>query len=138
MTKLSFFLIFDSNAKEAMEFYQSCLGGKLQLMRVGDSFLKNMLPESFHHKILNGSLKSNRVDISASDWLRTEETSVRGNMNCLYISGGTVEETQKLFENLSVGGNITDPLSMEAFVTYGALHDRFGVRRMFHAEINMS
>ena len=134
MIKQSIYLFFDGNAKEALEFYQSCLGGKLQLTPVGGSFMKNILPLSFHDKTLNGSLLSERVDISVSDWLRPEETPVRGNMSCLYVSGGTAEETKNLFDKLSAGGNVTDPLKIEPFGTYGALNDRFGVRWMFHAE----
>jgi PhnB protein len=134
MIKQSIYLFFDGNAKEALEFYQLCLGGKLQLTPVGSSFMKNILPLSFHDKILNGSLLSERVDISVSDWLRPEETPVRGNMSCLYVSGGTAEETKNLFDKLSAGGNVTDPLKIEPFGTYGALNDQFGVRWMFHAD----
>lgn len=134
MIKQSIYILFDGNAKAAMEFYQSCLGGQLQLTSVGDSPLKNMMPESFHRKTLNGRLQSDWVDISTSDWLRPDETPIRGNMNCLYISGGTVEETQKLFDKLSVGANVTDTLKVEPFGTYGALNDKFEVRWMFHAD----
>jgi PhnB protein len=134
MTKQSIYILFDGTAKEAMEFYQFCLGGTLQLTKVGDSVFKNMLPEIFHSKILNGRLQGDLLDISTSDWLRPDETPVRGNMNCLYISGGTVENTKILFEKLSADGNITDPLKIEPFGTYGALYDKFGVRWMFHAE----
>ena len=134
MIKQTIYILFDGNAKEAMEFYKSCLGGQLQLTSVGDSPLKNMLPENFHKKTLNGRLQSDWVDISTSDWLRPEETPIRGNMNCLYISGGTVGETQKLFDKLSEGANVTDPLKIEPFGTYGALNDKFEVRWMFHAE----
>lgn len=85
MVKQTIYVLFDGCAKEAMEFYQSCLGGQLQLTSVGDSPLKNMLPESFQNKILNGRLQSDWVDMSTSGWLRPEETPIRGNMNCLYI-----------------------------------------------------
>lgn len=134
MTKQTIYILFDGTARQALEFYQTCLGGQLQLTRVGDSPLKNMLPENFHNKTLNGRLQSDWVDISTSDWLRPDETPIRGNMNCLYISGGAAEETQKLFNKLSEGGNITDPFKIEPFGTYGALNDKFGVRWMFHAE----
>jgi len=38
-----------------------------------------------------------------------------------------------LFERLSEGADVTDPLEEKFFGTYGALNDRFGVRWMFHA-----
>ena len=36
-----------------------------------------------------------------------------------------------LFEKLSAGANVTNPLSTTFFGAYGALNDRFGVRWMF-------
>jgi len=133
MTKQTIYILFDGTARQALEFYQSCLGGNLQLTTVGDSPMKQMMPETFHHKILHGRLQSDRVDIATSDWLRPDEVPVRGNMNCLYISGGTVEEVQDLFSRIGAGAEITDPLKIEPFGTYGALNDKFGVRWMFHA-----
>jgi len=73
------------------------------------------------------------VDISASDWLRPDRTRVRGNSVCLYLSGGTVGELKALFERLSDGADVTDPLAEQFFGIYGALNDRFGVRWMFHS-----
>jgi PhnB protein len=66
-----------------MEFYLACLDGQLQLSSVGESPMKNMFPELFHNKILNGRLQSDWVDISTPDWLRPDETPIRGNMNRL-------------------------------------------------------
>lgn len=67
------------------------------------------------------------------DWLLPQEEPVRGNMQCLYISGGKVEDTQKLFDLLSREANVTDPFIPQPIGTYGALNDKFGVRWMFHA-----
>ena len=134
MTKQTVYIFFDGNAKAAMEFYQSCLGGKLQLTSVADLPMRNLFPEIFHNRILNGRLQSDWVDISTSDWLRLEETPIRGNMSCFYITGGDVNDTKKLFNKLSEGANITDPFKIQPFGTYGALNDKFGVRWMFHAE----
>jgi PhnB protein len=39
-----------------------------------------------------------------------------------------------LFERLSEGAEVTDPLKEQFFGTYGALNDKFGVRWMFHTE----
>ena len=37
MTKLTPYLLFDGNCCQAMEFYRSCLGGELTIMKVMDS-----------------------------------------------------------------------------------------------------
>jgi len=55
-------------------------------------------------------------------------------MVCLYLSGGKPAELKALFEKLSVGAEVTDSLRREAFGTYGALNDKFGVRWMFQTD----
>jgi PhnB protein len=133
MTTLTPYLLFDGSCHKAMEFYQSCFGGELTATKVNDSPAKNFMPEFQHEKTLNARLRSDNVDISASDWLMPERTPVRGNTVCLFLSGGTFEELKTLFERLSEGADVTDPLQEKFFGTYGALNDKFGVRWMFHA-----
>lgn len=134
MTRLTPYLLFDGKCKEAMEFYKTCFGGELTAARVKDTPAKDRLPAALHEKIVNARLKSGEVEISASDWLRPDRTAVRGNTVCLFLSGGTLEESKVLFERLSDGGEVTDPLSEQFFGLYGALNDKFGVRWMFHSE----
>jgi PhnB protein len=131
MTTLSTFILFNGNCKQAMEFYKSCFGGELIQTSVGQSPMKNAFPESMHGKIVNARLAAKDVDISASDWLRPTQTPVKGNMVCLYLSGGTPTQLKALFDKLSEGADITDPLRTEPFGVYGALNDKFGIRWMF-------
>ena len=133
MTTLTPYLLFEGNCRQAMEFYKSCLGGELTLVAVKDTPAKDRMPASQSDKILNARLTASNADISASDWLRPDRTPVRGNTACLFLSGGTSQELKILFEKLSEGGEITDPLSEQFFGMYGALNDQFGVRWMFHA-----
>ena len=127
------YLLLDGNCKEAMEFYHSVFGGELTLTTVGDSPMKAMFPPAFHARVVNARLNGSLVDISASDWLRPAEKPVMGNMVCLYVSGGTPEQTTAIFQKLAQGANVTDPLTDQPIGLYGALNDRFGVRWMFHA-----
>lgn len=131
MSTLTPYLLFDGNCRQAMEFYQSCFGGELTAMKVKDSPAKDMMPAVHHDKTINARLKSGNVEISASDWLMPGRTPVRGNTVCLYVSGGTLPELRSIFEKLSQGAEVTDPLKEMFFGTYGALNDRFGVRWMF-------
>jgi PhnB protein len=133
MTTLTPYLLFDGSCHKAMEFYKSCFGGELTATKVKDSPAKGYMPAVQQEKTVNARLKSDNVDISASDWLMPERTPVRGNTVCLFLSGGTFEELKTLFERLSEGAEVTDPLQEKFFGTYGALNDRFGVRWMFHA-----
>jgi PhnB protein len=134
VTNLTPYLLFEGNCRQAMEFYKSCLGGELILAAVQDTPAKERIPASQHDKILNARLTATGVDISASDWLRPDRTPVHGNTACLFLSGGTPQELKSLFEKLSQGGEVTDPLSQQFFGMYGALDDQFGVRWMFHTQ----
>ena len=131
---LSTYLLFQGNCQPAMEFYRAVFGGQLTETTVAQSPMKNSFPKSMHDRIVNARLIGKNVDISASDWLRPSRTPVQGNMVCLYLSGGKPAELKTLFEKLSVGADVTDPLRVEAFGTYGALNDRFGVRWMFQTD----
>lgn len=131
MTALTPYLLFDGTCQQAMEFYKSCFGGELTLTRVADSPIKNHMLPTHQDKILNAWLKSEAVEISASDWLRPDETPVRGNTVCLYLTGGSLLELKDLFQKLSDGADVTNPLKEQFFGTYGALNDKFGVRWMF-------
>lgn len=132
MTNVSIYLLLDGTCKPAMEFYQSVFGGTLTMTKAADTPAKDHLPAHLQQRIIHARLQGANVDISASDWLRPEEIPVQGNKTCLYISGNSYEEVKSLYDKLSVGANITDPLKQEFFGAYGALNDKFGNRWMFH------
>lgn len=132
--KLTPYLLFDGRCAEAMHFYQTCLGGSLTLTRVKDTPAKNQMTDTQQEKVLNAHLSTGIMEISASDWLALNETPVRGNTACMFINGGTGEDLHSLFERLSEGAKVTNPLAPTYFGIYGALNDRFGVRWMFAGE----
>ena len=134
MTTLTPYLLFDGKCQQAMEFYKSNFGGELTATKVKDSPAKDFMPAFQHDKIVNAHLRNGKLEISASDWLRPAETPIRGNTVCLYLSGGTLDELKTLFEGLSDGAEVTDPLKEQFFGTYGALNDKFGVRWMFQTD----
>ena len=133
MIALSTYLLLDGTCKEAMEFYQFCLGGELSVSLVGDTPMKSMFPPAMHARVINANLKAEGISLSASDWMLPNEHPVSGNTVCLHISGGTAKETRSLFDKLSDGATVTDPLARQPFGLYGALNDKFGIRWMFQS-----
>ena len=129
--RLTPYLLFNGNCRDAMEFYRSCLGGELELTKVKNSGAKGEMPVYQQEKVLNAHLKGGAMEIQASDWLRPDEARVLGNTVCMFLNGGSLEMQKRVFESLSEGGDVTDPLNKQFFGTYGALNDRFGVRWMF-------
>ena len=103
----------------------------MTITKVKDSPAKDRMPTLQHEKVINARLRSGNVAISASDWLAPEQTPIRGNTVCLFLSGGPLRELKALFENLSNGADVTDPLKEQFVGTYGALNDKFRVRWMF-------
>ncbi|TWT17124.1 VOC family protein [Luteimonas marina] len=131
---LSTYLLLDGSCKEAMQFYHSCLGGQLSVSLVGDTPIKAMFPPEMHNRVINAHLKAEGISLSASDWMLPSEQPTSGNTVCLYISGGSAEETRSLFDKLSGSARVTDPLTEQPFGLYGALNDKFGIRWMFHSD----
>lgn len=133
MTTLTPYLLFDGSCCDAMEFYHSVFAGKLTITKVSESPAKDQFPAFQQNKVVNAHLQSASIEISASDWLMPDRTAVRGNTVCLYVHCGTSAELQSLFDKLSDGAQITDPLKEVFFGTYGALNDKYGNRWMFQA-----
>ena len=133
MTTLTPHLLFDGSCREAMQFYHSVFGGELSMTKVSESPAKDQMPAFQQNKTINARLKAPSIEISASDWLMADRTPVRGNTVCLFLSGGAFPELKSLFEKLSDGAKVTDPLKEVFFGYYGALNDRFVIRWMFQA-----
>jgi PhnB protein len=129
--KQSIYFLADGNCSEVMEFYHKIFGGELAMTKVGESGAKDFMPPNFMDKIINARLESDVVDISASDWLLPQRKRVQGNHLCVYIHGGTFDELKSIFDKLSDGGEITDPIKEQFYGVYGALNDKFGNRWMF-------
>lgn len=133
MTTLMPYLLFDGACREAMEFYHSVFGGELNMTTVSDSPAKAQMPAFQQNKIVNAHLKTASLEISASDWLMPDRTPVRGNTVCLFLHAETYPELKSLFDKLSAGANVTDPLKEVFFGYYGALNDKYGNRWMLQA-----
>lgn len=132
--QLTTYLLLPGTCKDAMTFYHSILGGELVMTTVGESPMREMFPPSMHARVVHARLKSQSADISASDWLRPSQAAVQGNTVCLYLSGGSREDTSAIFSKLSDGAVVTDPLVEQPFGLYGALNDKFGNRWMFQSK----
>lgn len=131
--KVTPYLLFDGQCQQALEFYQQVFGGELQYTQVGQSPMAAMFGAEAQHKVLNGRLIADVLDISASDWLHPIERPIQGNTLSLFVSEGNAAQSRALFALLSEQGQVTEDFSEQPFGLYGACIDRFGVRWMVHA-----
>ena len=126
------YLNFDGRAQEAIDFYKSAVGAKVEMvMRFKDAPPEaqgSMSPES-KDKVMHASLKIGDTTILASDGYCTGKASFAG--VSLALSADSPAEAEKLFKVLSEGGQVT-MLMTEAFFAnrFGICTDKFGVAWM--------
>ncbi len=125
MALIHAYLRFNGNAKEAFEFYQSCLGGELTITTVGNSPMAAYMPEKkdqvFHAQLTNGAMV-----LLGSDMVG-EEGLTKGNSMVLTLDCSSKDEAETLFTRLSAGGAIGHALAEQPFGLIGDFTDQFGV-----------
>jgi PhnB protein len=133
---LSPFLLFEGNCAEAMGFYQSCLGGELEVTLLRDTPMKEQAPAHLHDKVAYSRLTSGLIDISATDWQHPTRHPRQGNTIGLYLTNSVFAELKEAFDKLAVGADpdLLDELRDMPFGAYGHLRDRFGVNWFFRGE----
>ncbi len=127
--KLCPFLLFEGNCAEAMTYYQSCLGGELEITLLRDTPMKDQAPEHLHDKVAYARLVSGAIEISATDWQHQTRQPQQGNTVAMYLTGDGYADLKPVFDLLSDGGdpNLLDELRDLPFGVYGHFADRYGV-----------
>ena len=126
------YLNFDGRAQEAIDFYKSTVGAKVEMvMHFKDAppeAQASMSPES-KNKVMHASFKIGDTTILASDGYCTGKASFAG--VSLALSADSPAEAEKLFKLLSEGGQVTMPMTEAFFANrFGICNDKFGVTWM--------
>ena len=126
-SKLNPYLNFQDNTREAMEFYRTVFGGKLELSTFKDYHASQDPSED--NKIMHSVLESdNGITFMASDTPNRMEYRPGTNMS-MSLSGDNEAELKAYFEKLSVGGMVTMPLEKAIWGdSFGMCTDKFGVQ----------
>lgn len=132
MTQIQAYLFFNGNCREAMTFYQNCLGGELTLQTIGDSPLSEQMPETMKNAILHAMLKKDQLVLLGSDMVG-QNGLIAGNNFSLMLNCGSEAEARSFYEKLSTGGEATHPLENTFWgALFGDLRDPFGNQWMIH------
>lgn len=125
-SRLNPYLNFRDNAREAMQFYRSVFGGKLDLSTFKEFHASEDPSED--NKIMHSMLETdNGLVLMAADTPNRMEYSVGSNCS-LSLSGENHAELSGYFEKLAAGGNVTMPLEKAPWGdTFGMCRDKFGV-----------
>jgi PhnB protein len=133
MPQLNPYLSFNGTCREAMTFYQSCLGGELLIQPFADSPLAAQVPAEARQRVLHSMLTSGSMVLMASDMGGGPERPLTpGNTVSLCLNGSSDEEITTLFNKLSEGGTIVDPLADMFWGKFGSITDKFGMSWLFN------
>jgi PhnB protein len=126
-SKLNPYLSFKDNTREAMEFYRTVFGGKLQLSTFKDYHASQDPSED--NKIMHSVLEAdNGITFMASDTPNRMEYRAGTNIS-MSLSGDNEAELKAYFEKLSAGGMVTMPLEKAIWGdSFGMCTDKFGVQ----------
>jgi PhnB protein len=128
-TRLNAYLNFKSNARQAMEFYKTVFGGKLQLTTFKEYHASQTPDED--NLIMHAELNvSESLLFMASDTPARMEFHPGNNMS-LALTGENEAELKSYFQKLSAGGKISMPLEKAVWGdTFGMCTDKFGISWM--------
>ena len=126
-TKLNPYLSFKDNSREAMDFYRTVFGGKLQMNTFKE--LNASQDSSEDNLIMHSVLEAeNGITFMASDTPNRMEYRAGTNMS-MSLSGDNEAELKAYFEKLSAGGTVTMPLEKAIWGdSFGMCTDTFGVQ----------
>jgi len=126
-SKLNPYLNFKGKTREAMEFYRTVFGGKLDLSTFKDYHASQDPSEDnlVMHSVLEAD---NGITFMASDTPNRMEYRPGNNMS-MSLSGDNEAELKAYFEKLSAGGMVAMPLEKAIWGdSFGMCTDKFGVQ----------
>ena len=128
------YLFFEGRTEEALKFYQSKLGAKVEfLMRYKDNPDPKYNPPNSGEKVMHSCFRIGDTQIMASDGNCGGKASFQG--FSLTINAADAAEATQRFDALAEGGKVQMPLAETFFAkTFGMVADRFGVNWMVIAE----
>jgi len=134
-TQLNPYLNFNGKCREAMTFYQECLGGELMMQKISESPMAAQTPSEMGANIMHSCLTNGAIVLMGSDMMGPN--IVRGNEFTLCLMCDNNDDINNYFEKLSAGGKVKTQLHQTFWgATYGELTDKFGMNWMLNYSKN--
>ncbi len=126
------YLTFSGNCREAMTFYQECLGGELMLQPIAGSPMAEKMPEKMQECILHATLIRDGFTLMGSDMV-PDSGLLKGNAISLMLDCGSGEEFESCYRKLASGGATNHPPERTFWgALFGGLTDRYGNHWLLH------
>ncbi len=128
MTQINAYLNFDTEAREALSFYQSIFGGDIELNTFGEFGMEGEVAD----QVMHSSLTTPDFVLMASD-TPPGMTRVPGRTVSMCISGEDEEQLQRWWDQLTDGGEVGMQLEKQMWGdVYGDVVDKYGVQWMMN------
>jgi len=129
-TRLNPYISFRDNAREAMEFYKTVFGGKLDI-NTFEEYHATEDVQNEGNKVMHAMLEAeNGITFMAADTPNSMDYKPGDNMS-MSLSGDNEEELRGYWDKLSNGGNMVMPLEKAPWGdTFGMCVDKFGIQWM--------
>lgn len=122
------YIAFAGNAREALNFYQSVFGGKVEISTFGDF----NVPDAPVDGVMHGALATEEFAIYRSDAMAGGELGDPARIR-IAIAGDDLASAESTFEGLSQGGRVVTPLEKQMWGDmYGEVVDQYGVSWMYN------
>ncbi len=129
-TRLNPYLSFDGNARDAMEFYKSVLGGTLNANTYGEYGDKDA-PEA--DKLMHSQIETDGGMILMGADNPPGQEHNPGNNFAVSLFGEDTDELHGFWDKLSDGGTISVPLEKQMWGDeFGMCIDKFGIAWMIN------
>ena len=119
------YISFESDARQAMEYYRDVFGGELRMNTFGE-YGQPDSPDA--NKIMHAQLETDRgFTLMASDTPAGMQRNPGDNIS-ISLSGDDADALRGYWEKLSGGGTVTMPLEKQMWGDeFGMCVDRFGI-----------
>ncbi|MFY0255439.1 VOC family protein [Chitinophaga sp. 30R24] len=132
MAAVNPYLTFNGTCEEAFNFYKSVFGTEfLSISRFTD--MPRPVSEEEKNRIMYVALPIGPTVLMGSDRSAQMGPGTNGNNFSVAINGDSEEETHRIFDGLSAGGNISMPLGKAPWgALFGMFEDKFGIQWMIN------
>jgi len=132
MKEINSYLIFNGNCREAMTFYQKCLGSELHLITFGD--MGGNVPAEANDRIAHARISKGAAVLMASDNMVGMPFNPGDNF-FVSIQCENAQEIDKLFSGLSEKGNVKMAPQETAWAArFSMFTDQFGINWMLNLD----
>jgi PhnB protein len=125
--KLNPYLAFDGRCREAFEFYEKALGGKISFIQaIGESPMAASMPAEAHGRTMHVTLQVGDQVLQGADAPPGQFAKPAG--FCVAVHFDEAAEGERVFSTLAEEGQVQMPFQPTFWARgFGMLVDRFGI-----------